>query len=177
MIRSMYVYCLYCKTQRCKAIAAVLEIKGVRRAFSPQVMRKQRKKGKNIDTLGDLLPGYIFFYSDEELLDFSLFAGVDGIIRRVGRADERYDLQGADREFALKMLEKDGLLGAVRLFRMGDTVQLDDPLFKGCEGRVTKIDYRKERARIDFVFNNLPCYTWVTCELVRTDDPPRIMEE
>ena len=163
----MYVYCLYCKTQRCKAIAAVLEIKGVRRAFSPQVMRKQRKKGKNIDTLGDLLPGYIFFYSDEELLDFSLFAGVDGIIRRVGRADERYDLQGADREFALGLLEKDGKVGAMRMVKVGEKIRMEDPLFAGSEGVVTKIDYRKERARIDFKFDGNDCHAWVAVEDVR----------
>ena len=173
----MHVYCLFCRTQRCKVIAMLLEIRGIMRAFSLQVVRKQRRQGKNVEVLGDLLPGYIFLYSEQELLDYSAFSGIDGVIRRVGRAEEGYELSGPDREFALKLYEKDGLVGAVRAFRIGDTVELQDPLFRGCEGRLTKIDYRKERARVDFVFNNLKCHTWVTCDIVRTDEPAPLLED
>ncbi len=35
----MYTYCLFCETQKCKAIAYQLELRGIAdRAFSPQII-------------------------------------------------------------------------------------------------------------------------------------------
>ena len=83
----MYVYCLFCRTQRCTRVARLLEIRGVQRAFSPKILSRQRKQGLNIDRERDLLPGYVFIFSDERLLDYKMFSGIDGVIRRVGRTE------------------------------------------------------------------------------------------
>ena len=165
----MYVYCLFCRTQRCSRIAQLLEIKGegIRRAFSPKILSRQRKQGLNIDRERDLLPGYVFIFSDERLLDYKTFSGIDGVIRRVGRTETGYELEGPDREFALGLLEKDGKVGAMRMVKVGEKIRMEDPLFAGSEGVVTKIDYRKERARVDFKFEGNDCHAWVAVEDVR----------
>ena len=163
----MYAYCLFCVTQRCAVIAKLMEIRGVYRAFSPRIIRKQRVKGENIERSFDLLPGYVFIYSEERLTDYRLFSGIDGIIRRVGQQDEGYELKGEDLDFAEKLLEKDGLVGSVRICRIGDHVTLEDPLFNGCQGRVVRIDYRKERAKVEFVFDKNSCSTWISLEDVK----------
>ena len=163
----MYVYCLFCITQRCGMIAKLMEIRGVNRAFSPQIIRKQRKKGENIERKFDLLPGYVFVYSDERLTDYRQFFGIDGVIRRVGCQDDGYELKGPDLEFAMKLLEKDGLVGSMKICRVGDEVTLEDPLFRGCQGKVVEIDYRKERAKVEFVFDRNSCGTWVSLEDVK----------
>jgi len=160
----MYTYCLYCQTQRCKVIAQLLEIKGVDRAFSPQIVRRIRKKGVNTDLECDLLPGYVFIYHEDELSDPRFFYGIDGIIRQVGRSEETWQLKGSDRDFALRLLEKNGRVGTQRVFLEGERVVLTDPLFQGCQGRVTKVDNRKKRARVDFVFNGTDCHTWIAFE-------------
>ena len=67
----MYAYCLFCRTQRCTRIAQLLEIKGVERAFSPKILSKQRKQGKNYDRERDLLPGYVFIFNEERLIDYA----------------------------------------------------------------------------------------------------------
>ena len=105
----MYVYCLFCVTQRCAVIAKLMEVRGAYRAFSPRIIRKQRKKGENIERSFDLLPGYVFIYSEERLTDYRAFFGIDGVIRRVGRRDDGYELEGPDLDFAMKLLEKDGI--------------------------------------------------------------------
>ena len=87
---ALYVYCLFCVTQRCKVIAQLMEVRGANRAFSPQIIRKQRKQGQNIERCFDLLPGYVFIYSEEQLTDFKRFSGIDGIVRRVGRQEDGY---------------------------------------------------------------------------------------
>lgn len=163
----MYVYCLFCVTQRCKMIARLMEIRGVHRAFSPQIIRKQRKQGENIKRRFDLLPGYVFIFSEERMTDYSQFYGIDGIVRRVGNPESGYELEGPDLAFAMRLLEKDGVVGSMKVCRVGDNVTLEDPLFCGCQGKVTEIDYRKERARVEFVFDQNCCCTWISLEGVK----------
>ena len=157
----MYVYCLFCRTQRCARIARLMEIRGVERAFSPKIL------SKNVFKEHDLLPGYVFLFHEERIIEWDIFSGIDGIIRRVGRTEKGYELEGADREFALGLYEKNGQVGAMKLVSVGETVRLADNLFDGSEGVVTKIDYRKERARVDFKFEGNACHTWVAIEEVR----------
>lgn len=164
----MYVYCLFCRTQRCKAIAQLMEIRGAGRAFSPQIIRTQRKEGRNERKSFDLLPGYVFIFSEERMTDYGAFFGMDGVIRRVGLQEDSYELTGEDLDFAMQLLEKDGVVGAMRACRNGDEVVLEDPLFRGCQGKITKIDYRKERARVDFIFEKNPCHAWVSLEDVKS---------
>ena len=165
----MYAYCLFCRTQRCARIAQLLEIRdnGVRRAFSPKILSRQRKQGLNIDRERDLLPGYVFLFSDERLMDYETFAGIDGVIRRVGRTESGYELEGTDREFALNLLGSGGKVGALKMINVGETVRLENSLFDGSEGVVTKIDYRKERARVDFRFDGNDCHTWIAIDGIR----------
>ena len=163
----MYVYCLFCRTQRCTRIAHLMEICGVEKAFSPKIMSKQRVEGKNVLRERDLLPGYVFLFHSERLTNREIFSGIDGIIRRVGRTEQGYELEGADREFALGLYEKNGQVGAMKLVTVGETVCLADHLFDDSAGTVTKIDYRKERARVDFTFEGNACHTWVAIEDVR----------
>ena len=163
----MFAYCLFCQTQRCSRIAQLLEIKGINRAFSPKILQKQRVQGENKRKYADLLPGYVFAFTEEKLVDYSVFFGIDGVIRKVGCADEWYELQGADREFALTLLEKDGLVGGMKLVKIGDNVTLEDPLFANSQGKVTRIDFRKERARVDFVFRGNACHAWVALEGIK----------
>lgn len=164
----MFAYCLFCRTQRCSRIARLLEIRGVDRAFSPKILSKQRKEGVNVPVERDLLPGYVFLFNEERLTDFAVFAGIDGVIRRVGRTEQGYELEGPDRDFAFGLLEHGGEVGAMRMVKMGDTVKLEDPLFEGSEGVITKIDYRKERARVDFKFEGNDCHAWVAIDGIAT---------
>ena len=163
----MFAYCLFCRTQRCARIAQLLEIKGLNRAFSPQILQKQRVNGENIRKYADLLPGYVLAFSEEKLTDFSVFFGIDGVIRKVGQADEWYELKGADREFAFDLLEKGGAVGAMKVVKTGDEVKLEDPLFANVQGKVTRVDWRKERARVDFVFRGNACHTWVALDDIK----------
>ena len=58
------------------------------------------------------------------------------------------------------------------MVKTGDQVILEDPLFANVQGKVTQIDFRKERARVDFVFDKNPCHTWVSLDAVRSLTKP-----
>lgn len=168
----MYAYCLFCETQKCRAVAFALEQRGVPRAFSPRIINRKRVKGKNMDVTYDLLPGYVFIYTDEKLETFDGFRGIAGIIRWLGSPESGYELAGTDYEFAMRLYRKDGLVGQVTVFKVGDEVRLDDPLFAGCDGRITRIDYKKQRARVDYQFDKVNYHVWVACELINTAEKP-----
>lgn len=170
----MYVYCMFCETQRCKIIARLMEIRGALRSFSPQIIRRQRKNGENIRVQYDLLPGYVFVFSEERMLDYTQFFGMDGVIRRVGKQENGYELVGSDLDFALKLYEKDGVVGAMKACRVGEGVVLEDPLFNGCHGTITRIDWRKQRARVDFIFDNMACHTWISFDEVKSQKKEEI---
>lgn len=55
----------------------------------------------------------------------------------------------------------------MKVCRIGDEVTLEDPLFSGCQGQVTQIDYRKERAKVEFMFDRNSCCTWIAVDDVR----------
>lgn len=167
----MYTYCLFCETRKCREIAYELERRGVaERAFSPQIIKRQRVKGKNIDALYDLLPGYVFLFSETPLPDFKPFQGIAGILRRIGDAESQWVLTGEDEQFARNLLRKDGTVGQMTAFRAGDEIRLDDPLFNGCDGKITQIDYRKQRARVDYRFAGMDCFTWIAVDMIGQQD-------
>ena len=164
----MYAYCLFCETQRCKTVAYLLEHRGVAdRAFSPQIIKRARVKGKNVDRPYDLLPGYVFLFSETPLEDFTPFRGITGIIRRIGDPEEKWALSDGDFDFAQRLLRKDGTVGQMTVFKVGDEVRLDDPLFNGVAGRITRIDYRKQRARVDYRFAGMNCFTWIAVDMIQ----------
>ncbi len=162
----MFAYCLFCQTQKTETIALQLERRGVDRAISPRIVKRQRVRGKNVDALYPLLPGYVFVYSQTELPDYEPFRGIEGIIRRLGTAEQGYRLLDGDYDFAMNLYRKDGVVGQITVFKVGDTVRLDDPLFNGCQGTITRIDPRKQRARVDYQFAGMACFTWIACELI-----------
>lgn len=160
-----YVYCLFCETRRCRAVAERLQEKVVDIAFSPQIVKRQKKAGKNIDMLYDLLPGYVFAYTNTELSNISVLR-VDGVIRILGSSNDGYCLSGADKDFANGLLEREGRIDVMKVIRVGDTVLLEDELFFGQKGKILEIDYRKQRAKIEFSFMNTTCYSWVACDVI-----------
>ena len=165
----MFVYCLQCQTQRCRIIAELLEKKGAFRAISPQIISRHRKQGKLEDHAYDLLPGYVFVYSQEQLESFDLFSRIDGIIHRLDSENAAEGLTGADLEFALNLYRKNGILGTVTLFKEGDAVRIDDPLFQDYNGTVVYIDHRKQRAQIRFSFDGKEWTIWASCDVLYQD--------
>lgn len=160
-----YCYCLFCETSKCRKVASLLEKNGLERAFSPQIVRRQRKKGENIELMFDLLPGYVFVYSSQPLKELSHLK-VDGVIRLLGSPDNGYCLVEEDWLFALNLLERNGLIDVLNLLRVGDTVTISDELFLGHQGKVVQIDYRKQRAKVLFEFSGVSWNCWVACNLV-----------
>lgn len=158
-------YCLFCETIKCKNVVSLLERSGICHAFSPQIIKRQRKVGKNIEMAFDLLPGYVICFTNSPLKDASLLI-IDGVIKLLGVSEYGYCLDGNDQAFALELLKRGGKVDVIKAIRVGDTVKLVDGLFYGCEGEIVQIDYRKQRAKVTFSFAGASCSSWVACDVI-----------
>ena len=58
-------------------------------------------------------------------------------------------------------------MGQMTIFKVGDEVRLDDPLFNGVASKITRIDYRKQRARVDYHFAGMNCVTWIAVDMIQ----------
>ena len=170
----MYAYCLFCRTQRARAVARLLGMYGVKAAFTPMVLQHKRVKGEIQQAFHDLLPGYVFLFTDEPLMDFSFIYRLDGPIRWLGDADRGRVLEGPDEAFALGLYEKNGLLGVVKTFREGERVVLNDPLFDGMNGVITKLERNKGRACVAFDFDRTRRSVWVAVDILEGYSPSGI---
>ena len=166
----MFVYCLFCQTQRCHIIADLLEMKGADRAFSPQILSRQRKQGKIEEHRHDLLPGYVFVFMENELKNHELFWGIDGIIRLLGKDKDTAGLMYEDYQFAMDLYERNGLVGALNVFKEGEKVRIKDSVFENYGGTVEYIDHRKQRAKVKFKFDNQERVVWVACDVLYKDE-------
>lgn len=114
----------------------------------------------------DLPPGYVFVYSETEIKESNMLYGINGIIRGLASPNCGFSLSGGDYDFAMNLYRKSDVIGLVTVFKIGDEVKLDDPLFNNCQGKIIKIDYRKQRARVDYQFDGMDCFTWIACDFI-----------
>lgn len=54
----------------------------------------------------------------------------------------------------------------MKAIKIGNAVTLEDELFSEHNGKIIEIDYRKQRAKIEFSFINTTCYSWVACDII-----------
>ena len=163
----MHVYCLFCQTQRARRIAELLQAWEIGRAFTPRVICRHRVQGKTVERAYDLLPGYVFLFAEQPVTDFAERRKIDGVGRQVGRREDEYELAGPDRAFAMGLLEVDGTVNPMKLVHEGSSVRLMDPLFEHNQGRITNIEYKKQRARVEFTFDGERWITWVAVDELR----------
>lgn len=156
---NMHAYCLFCETQRCDDIAAILQKTTGHRCISPQIVQRKWVKGKPFEVKHRWLPGYIFVYTEEAVLPFFK---ADGIIRCLGN-DE---LSGNDKMLADMIFQRDGLIGIVKLVEVGERCKVDDPAWEGLSGTVIKMDRSRKRCCIAFEFDGETRNVWLGYEMV-----------
>ncbi|MBR6186550.1 MAG: hypothetical protein IKQ41_09850 [Clostridia bacterium] len=157
----MYTYCLFCDTVKCQAVARAMMQKIDCRAFSPKQVQHTWSKGKMVDLAHDLLPGYVFVYLKDEPLDISLLRSIQGVIRCLSSQDRQYELSGADEQFALMLLQKDGVIGKTQVYEEGQLIRICEGASEGVETRILKVNRRNMRMQIEIPFAGRPARTWV----------------
>ena len=136
-------------------------------------------KGELRQVTHDWLPGYIFLYSEKRLELNLIRYDVYGIIRCLGLNQSWGILEGEDEAFARLVLAHDGVIGKVKVAELGERVVIDDPLWAGVQGTITRLDRHRQRCCVSFRFDQQVRTVWVGYELLRSveeEQPERLTE-
>lgn len=167
----MHVYCLFCQTYRCSAIARFIEAVMHYRVIMPHIVQRKWVKGVAFREEHDYLPGYLFLYTEEPVEDHQPILQIDGVIRCLGYVDNNgafcfAELTGNDLTFARMLYACDGLIDNVKVYREGDLLKPAAGLLADMEGRILKVDHHRERLLMAFCFEGIERQVWVGFDVV-----------
>ena len=134
----------------------------------PKQIHHMRVKGQMKDVVCDLLPGYLFLYSESPLPGPALTSMQD-VVRCLRGTDRKYELQGQDEAFALLLRQKRGVLGKTAVYREGDRVRIRDGAFEGLRAEIIRLDRRNHRMKIEIPFAGRNVSTWLEYEMIGLD--------
>lgn len=164
----MYTYCLFCETAKCSSVAIAVMQRTHCRAIYPRQVQHTWSKGKMVDIEHDLLPGYVFVYVEQAPLDMSLLRSIQGIIRCLSSQEKQYELSGGDEQFALMLLQKDGVIGKTKVYQEGQMIRICEGAYAGVETKILRVNRRNMRMQIEIPFASQKIKTWVEYELVES---------
>ena len=165
----MYTYCLFCETTKTKYIAkAVSETTSCRALRPRQIQHTWAKGGGTRDVVNDLMPGYVFLFSEEKA-DISFLNTLQGVIRCLSSTAGEYELTGQDEQFALMLLEKDGIIGKTPVYQEGQVIRIAAGAFEGVTAKIVKVERRLSRMQIELPFASQRVKTWVEYEIVEPE--------
>lgn len=173
MERYGFIRCLFCQTGNEEIVAQLLEYHGCGKAISPRKVKRIFRKGQWVEISDKLLPGYLFVYSHEPV-PYRRILAIPHVLRILHYVDEPEGyLQGKDRELALFFLEKDGTFGSLQALKVGNWIQITDGLLHDYDGKVIRMDRRKQMALIQLNVAGDVNQVWLSYELMKiTDEQP-----
>ncbi len=163
----MYTYCLFCETGKCPSVASAVKQKASCRVILPKQVQHTWSKGKMVDIVHDLLPGYVFVYLEDQPLDIASIRSIPGIIRCLSSMEREYELTGSDEQFALMLLQRDGVIGKTQVYQEGQMIRICQGAFAGLETRILRVNRRNMRMQIEIPFADRLVRTWVEYEIVK----------
>ena len=109
-----------------------------------------RRQGKRIETLSPIFPGYIFLETDE--IDENLFYTIKrlpGFYRFLESNDRIRALSGNDLELVAHFVKFGDVIGKSKVtFDENSRIEVKEGPLAGLEGRIVKVDKRKQRAKV-----------------------------
>ena len=173
----MFTYCLFCRSEKCDAIAEAINRLGVCEAIYPKQIQHIRKQGMPMDIEHNMLPGYVFLYSEDEL-DIYTIRKTPGVLKSLGDQDTGFRLMGGDEQFALMLRQRGGVIGKTQVYAEGDRIRLKEGSFAGVEAEILKVNRRNTRMQIRLTFAGNPVCPWVEYEIVEPlNASERVFEE
>lgn len=109
-----------------------------------------RRRGKRVETLAPVFPGYVFLeteHIDEEI--FRTVKRLPGFYRFLERNDRIRPLAGNDLELVAHFVKYGDVIGKSTVtFDENSRIEVKDGPLAGLEGRIVKVDKRKQRAKV-----------------------------
>ena len=165
----MYTYCLFCETGKSMYVAREVKALFKCRIIIPKQIQHTWYRGEIVNRVRELLPGYVFVYSEIQMRQTLLYR-VPGIIRCLRTTDKKAELKGADEAFALFLLESDGVIGKTKVIREGDRLEIGPESFRNANVTILKVDHRARRMQVEICFAAQTVRTWIEYEEISPEE-------
>lgn len=162
----MNVYCVHYNTDRRVKIATFAEKVFGCEVINPRIIQRKWVRKDALEVVHDLLPGYMFLYSESAIDEIEILANVEGVYRILGSKQGGWRLYGSDRAFAEMLYRNEGEIGIVQAYWDEGRLKLMDRLFDSFDGAIVKID-RRQRALVQYMFDGRPFSVWVGYDVVQ----------
>ena len=167
----MYVYCLFCTTDKCEYICRTAARRFGCEALSPKQIQHTWSRGNIRDIERNLLPGYVLLYFEEEYDEPQRFRELHGVIHLVCEKGGELYMQGRDEDFAMMLFRKKGILGWTPVYTEGQWLRIRKDAFAGLETHILKVDRRASRVQVEIPFAGRSVKTWLKYEMAETTEP------
>lgn len=158
--------CIYCRTGGEEQLVRDLQMSRPEvTAMNPTKLRYRRVNGKPISEKVALFPGYIFLRLPGDYPTHRL--KLSGLLYKLLRdSDNDWRLSGADRAFAEKLFDTDGVLGFSKAYYEGDRIRIVDGPLKALEGSIIRVNHRKRTAQVQLSIQGMDMSVWLGFELM-----------
>ena len=158
--------CLYCYGSNIdRAIEAFKGFYPNMRLVYPLKSRHHRTKGVVWEEIVPLLPGYLFFETEEDLPKQEL-ARTNYLLRLLTYTNGEWMLRGDDDQFAKTMFQSDGRIGFSKAYYdESRRLHIIDGFLKPYENSIVRVDHRYQAAEIGITFQEKPIRLWLGFEL------------
>ena len=171
------ICCLFCRRMEEAKVVRHIAEHSLGLSIYPQKKEPFCRQGEWRDVIKPLLPGDVFVYS-EEAYPLQRLLNIDGVLRCLtyGSEDKVGYLTGKDRQFALWILENNGIADKLKAVQEGSCVRIVDGLLKDYNGKVEKIKKQKRMAYLSLKMAGTPLHVWMGYECLAPeqelpDDP------
>jgi transcriptional antiterminator NusG len=121
--------------------------------YFPKMAVKERRRGHIVKKVRSIFPGYVFLALDDKdniTGHCRAFSETEGFFRFLPSNTNIRSMKGRDLELITRIIGIDGqVIGVPKVyFDENDHIVIIDGPFQGFEGKIVKVDKRKQRARV-----------------------------
>ena len=162
-----FVYCITCKASFENKVELILKNMGYN-VISALTERKFFVKGKVVDELRSIIPGYVFF-EHENLLDgffWKEICKMDYIFFPLKYPDNERALRGKDLEFINWLRKNNGIIKISKVIEIGTKIKVMEGPLKDLDGKIVKINKRQKCAGIKLEGEGIDRIIWLSYEYI-----------
>ncbi|MHB1484068.1 MAG: transcription termination/antitermination NusG family protein [Saccharofermentanales bacterium] len=152
--QSIKSYCIFCKSGSEQAVAKVINAfhEGMK-AIAPQRIIHEKRRCKWEQHSLALLPGYVFLYTDNPMLDNYMQINITDMYKILQYETGLKELVHEDYEYAMWIYRNHGDISPSKVLADGDDIHVIDGPLLDCHGKILRIDKHKRRALVEFIFD------------------------
>lgn len=156
-----YVYCLFCRSGSEKTVAQAVQQKLNCEAIVPRIERDEHRSGKWEKRVIDMLPGYIFLYSDVEA-DIESLKGKAGALKVLRYDDGSNRLLDDDLRFAEWLYKNGGTIGISTAVKEGTKIRVTGGPLLDYAGSIIEVKRQKRIAKVAIKLGGVTREVWMS---------------